>query len=268
MNNKKTIVLSVAFIIASVLFVPMVNATTYTLNDYNSIFGINTVSGAYYWSVDGKNQLFNQWFWYRIGDTGGESSVGTLNLTSSTVTNNIAQLQYSGSSFDLTIIYVLTGGTSGSGLSDVAETVRIVNTTDSALDFHFFQYSDFDLNGTILGDTGQHVNANTVRQIGDNVVLSETVVTPAPNEWQIGYYPSIVNSLNDTLPTTLDNTNHITLAGDVTWAFEWDNNIAGDGSFIISKDKQIRPIPEPGTLLLLGSGLLGLGLLGRKKFRK
>lgn len=27
-------------------------------------------------------------------------------------------------------------------------------------------------------------------------------------------------------------------------------------------------VPEPGTLLLLGSGILGLGLFGRKKFRK
>ena len=49
-------------------------------------------------------------------------------------------------------------------------------------------------------------------------------------------------------------------------------DIDGDGDFcdIITHAESIKPIPEPATMLLLGSGLIGLARFGRKKklFRK
>jgi hypothetical protein len=48
-------------------------------------------------------------------------------------------------------------------------------------------------------------------------------------------------------------------------------NIDGDGDFcdIITHAESIKPIPEPATMLLLGSGLIGIARFGRKKlFRK
>lgn len=46
------------------------------------------------------------------------------------------------------------------------------------------------------------------------------------------------------------------------------DHAGGDNQGIILDQVVLNQIPEPGTLILLGSGLLGLVVAGRKKFRK
>src|SRR5207245_4856892 len=129
-----------------------------TLTDLNSVAQIDTGSqaGMFRWTVDGVSQLAQQWFWYRIGSSGPEASINTI---SPPVNNQATPRQlstiYTGNLFNVRVDYMLNGSLPGSGRSDMNETITINNTSATALDFHFFQYSDFDLNGTPAGDTVQ-----------------------------------------------------------------------------------------------------------------
>jgi hypothetical protein len=148
----------------------------------------------------------------------------------------------------------LNGGAAGSGASDLAEQISITNTTDGPLDFHFFQYADFDLGAA---DTAVFTNLNAVQQSNGVSHLTETVVTPVPAHREIAFFPVTLNMLNDGAPTTLSDTPPIgTVFGpdDVTWAYQWDFVIPQGGTVQISKDKNINTnvVPEPTLVSLLG----------------
>jgi len=266
---KRAVTIALIVVAAVTFSAARAQADIFAVTDLNTFVQVDNDSqaGMFTWRVDGVDQMFQQWFWYRVGN-GPEASIDTLAVgAGSGVLGRNISTNYVGAGFTIEVTYLVTGGTNNSGTSDIAETIRIINTTDAPLDFHFFQYSDFDLCGGDGGEVATFVNANTVDQtdIG-GCHLSETVVTPDASHREAGIYNATLTSLNNGTPTTLAD-NVSSGFGDATWAFQWDFVLGARGAFIISKDKHLSAIPEPASLFLLGSGLLG-GLKAVRRRRK
>jgi len=135
------------------------------LEDDNSEMMIDPASGMVGWTVEGIEQLSRQWFWYRIGED-PEVPITLLDVdagvTGATDTNgdgldDVAYVLYHASDFDVKVKVSLDGGPDGTYLSDVQEQVTVSNTSCKTLDFHFYQFADFDLSGTADGDTVLHL---------------------------------------------------------------------------------------------------------------
>ena len=244
------------------------------LTSGNSVVNIDPFNqmGMNTWFVDGQNQLYQQWFWYRTASMTREFSVDTIGAPA-IVQNSASQATstYTGVGFTLSVTYDLIGGAAGSGQSAINETITINNTTASPLGFHFFQYSDYNLGGV---DQDIVQVQSTPGGFGYALVksgpfsLGEAVVTPSANNAEVAPYNQTLLKLNNASVDNLNGTVGPSLPGDNTFAFQWDFTIAANGSQIISKVKslQVQAIPEPTSV---GLALLGVGVLaGRRIFRK
>jgi len=264
-----------------------------TLTDGNSTATLNPLSqaGMNHWDIQGQNELSQQWFWYRVGNTGPESSIDTIGAPVVTTFNGSSGVTttYSNATFNISIRYLLTGGALAApgthANADISETITITNNTASPLNFHLFQYSDFDMDGnggdtvslSTLGSPARYVTADQTD--GVTTSLTETVVTPKANHGEAALFPFTLSRLNDGVATTLNDVAGPAGPGDAAWALEWDFTGAGNdyaaiaphGSVIISKDKLldvvIQPsgaVPEPASVGVIALGAMGLILRRRK----
>ena len=237
----------------------------FTIRDGNALVHGTLADGLDTWSTDGIDDLFNQDYYWRIGGTSGESQIGDIGPgTITQMAANIVNVSYLHAAFRIDIYYSITGGATGSGTSDIGEIVRVTNLSNGALDFHLFEYDDFDINGVPGGDTGWSVNSSTIAQSNGSRYIS-VGATPPPNAWQIVAYPTLLNSLNDATVTNLDNTGSGLGPTDVSFAMQWDRNIQAGGSFLMSKNKRVETVPEPATMAALG---LGLAAVIRRRAKK
>lgn len=164
------------------------------------------------------------------------------------------------------IRYSLTGKAAGSFASDLDTVVVVRNNRHRPLDFHLFQYSDFNLNGTAGDDSAQMIGG-AIRQTDPSFLISETQVSPAASHWEIALAGTILSALSDGAPTTLSDTAGEVGPADVAWAVQWNFRVPRRGTFEIHNGKHLARVPNPvrvpdagSTVILLGVAMTGLGL--------
>jgi hypothetical protein len=248
------------------------------LTDGSSTASIDPTSqaGMFHWDVQGQNQLAQQWFWYGVGG-GAVHSIDTISAPSiQNISAGETKITYaSAGNYSVSVDYLLTGGpalTAGHIASaDIGESIRIVNLSGATLPFHFYQYSYFNLDGANSDVVQLSTNArglyNDALQTFGTSALSETVTTPGANEGEVAPLGATLAKLNGGGPVTLGPPffSGPLGPGAVTWALEWDLNIAPGSFALISKDKNLNVliIPEPSAFALLGIGACALSLRRR-----
>lgn len=260
---EKTMFMKTALIIAASAAIAsnaVASDPQFVLSDRNSTATFDVNNGQISWDVDGVSQLFAQEFYFRRSTDSSERLLSASNLSLDGVLTSdtnpfrddrddaLSQLFSDDAGLQIETIFTLRGGSDGSNRADLAEQIVIRNLSQQSMSISFFQFVDFDLGGDAGGDFGQIVNGNTVSQSDDGFSVSETVVTPQPNYFQVGDADEIAAMLNDDQVDTLNNT--ASFAGNVGWSFQWDITLAAGQSFIITKDKSV--VPAPGSFALLG----------------
>ncbi len=255
-------------LLALVFQISLGEAQAYTLSDGNSTITLDptTQAGMNSWAVDGQNQLSQQWFWYRIGNSGPQYSIDTISTPAvSMIGTSTLNVNYTNAQFSLNTVFQLAGGAAGSGAANLNETITINNLSPSTtLPFNFFEYANFQLGG--MNNQNVFLTQDPNGKFSDALVTTgsiqatenvDTGTAPAANFGEAALYNSTLSHLNGTPDYALNNTTNAGLGG-ATWALEWTNNIPANGTFQISKVLSIEGVPEPAVWSLISMGLIAL----------
>ncbi len=197
---------------------------------------------------DNPNHMAQQWFWYRIGETGPELGLDSLTLisanshaTNSELGANTIELLFGSPDTDdieandpiqVKVTYVLSG--SDAAQSTITETVEITNLGDEALELHWFEFTDLDVDGERYDNTIVSAGLTGITQsgpLGSEVTVAVTN-GPTPDRFQVedfrtygptGRYGNTRLGMIDYATTNLTNVAPASsVLGDFVQAFQWD----------------------------------------------
>ena len=241
------------------LRVQQASAGTFTLQDGNTSVTIetDTPNGVTNWTVDGVNHVARLSYFVRTLASGPELSLDTFGIDVEVATDTDGDtfadtlfVRYLSAGFELELRYILTGGAAGSGVSSLDEQIIVKNVGSFPLNFHLFQYNDFDLAGDEDDLSVELVAANSALQADANGTQLSESVTPTPSHGQVNSFngsDSILNDLLDGNPTTLTDAGGPDGPGNLTYAFQWDLPIGAGGSVTMSKVRSLSgPVPFCG----------------------
>ncbi len=245
-------------------------AANVLLQNGNSTVTINPIStaGVEDWTINGQNQLNQEWFWFRPGSQKGQSSLNSLGTpsvdpmdTTGDGKNDTVEMVYgSSSSLQITVIYSLVGGLSTSKTSDLSDTIEIDNNSSKSMQFSFFQYANFNLGDSTTGQTVTITGPSDTATVKGNGYQAQTVASPTPTEFEANLYPNLLNQISSGSTSATLTGAASTLAGDGEWGYEWTMTLPSCGSYVITTDQvvtgQTLNVPEPvsGPVALLGLG--------------
>ncbi len=266
------------------LTVPLVSAqaASFTLTDNNSEVRVDDRNGITVWFVDGSpDNVFLSNYYYRIGPTGNESpffdGLGTPTVTQQT--GNQLELTYTGTELQAVVNYELLGGDLGSSRSFIDKSVTLTNLSQQNLDFHLFDYSDFDIKFNQLDQRDQSIalDFGTIVQNSATKPLSIlTQVSPTSSHYEIADFLTLYNKffIDQDGATTLPDNPPLNVPfpippSDNAFAFQWDFNLNTGESVTFNSQFDYAPVPEPLTILGAGTAIaLGAGFkrkLGKVK---
>jgi hypothetical protein len=236
-----------------------------TNGNSTATFDFGSSAGMTSWTVDALNQVSQQTFFYRIGNSGPQFDLTQISATPTITFSGAGQKTvnalYANSQYGVKLSYTLAGGTAGSGKSGLNETITLYNYAGGNLDFHFFMYGDYVLGGPAqigsqnvqMGTSaGSSTSVQTFGAPGNNSVVS---LSPASHT-EVAPANQLYNELTTMNDYTLnDSTSGST--GNATWGWEWDYNVTSSQTLSII-DTLAVPEPSSVALMFLAGGILAL----------